>query len=277
MQRKLLVPDAGTPIRMMHSGGMAPDIFSEWLAALEARHLADLRVPEVTRALRALSSAYVERRQALARGAALDSHGKRSAFALFYAPLHFLVVHHIVKALGAYEPPPSTIADLGCGTGAAGAAWAVAARGAPRIIGLDRHPWAVEEARWTYARLGLDGQARQADVGRFRPPRGNAAIVAAYVLNELPGSAREPLVDTVVDAAGAGSRVLIVEPISRAVTPWWEDVAARTRTIGGRTDEWTIALELPPLLALFDKAAGLNHKEVKARSLYIGERDARAA
>lgn len=257
---------------MTHSGGMAPDIFSEWLAALEARHLADLRIPEVTRALRALSSAYVERRHALARGAALDSHGKRAAFALFYAPLHFMVVQHVVTALGAHEPPPSTIADLGCGTGAAGAAWAVAAGGSPRIVGLDRHPWAVEEARWTYARLGLDGQARQADVTKFRPPRGNAAIVAAYVLNELPAAAREPLVSTIVDAAGAGAHVLILEPISRALTPWWEDVAARARPLGGRTDEWTIPLDLPPLLALFDKAAGLNHRAVKARSLYIGER-----
>jgi methylase of polypeptide subunit release factors len=99
---------------------MAADIFSEWLAALEARHLADLRVPEVTRALRALSSAYVERRHALARGAALDSHGKRAAFALFYAPLHFMVVRHVVTALGAHRPAPSTVVDLGCGTGAAG-------------------------------------------------------------------------------------------------------------------------------------------------------------
>jgi Methyltransferase domain len=237
---------------------------------LEARHLADLRVPEVTRALRALSSAYVQRRQALARGAALDSHGKRAAFALFYAPLHFMVVRHIVLALGAQSPPPSTIVDLGCGTGAAGAAWALAGGGSSRIVGLDRHPWAVEEARWTYARLGLDGQARQADVARFRPPRGKVAIVGAYVLNELPEAARDPLVNTMIDAAGVGARVLIVEPISRAVTPWWDDVAARARKIGGRTDEWTIAIDLPPMLALFDKAAGLNHREIKARSLFIG-------
>ena len=65
--------------------------FPDWIAALEARHLANLRVPEVTRALRALSSAYVERRRrpASSGGArpnvlgALDSAGKRAAFALF--------------------------------------------------------------------------------------------------------------------------------------------------------------------------------------------------
>jgi hypothetical protein len=250
---------------------MAADVFPEWLDALAARHLADLRVPEVTRALRALSSAYVERRQALARGAALDSRGKRAAFSLFYAPLHFMLVRHVVMQLGANVPAPSSIADLGCGTGAAGAAWAVASNGAPRVLGLDRHPWAVEEARWTYARLRLDGQARQADVARFRPPRGNSAIVAAYVLNELPEPAREPLVRTLLAAGCAGTRVLILEPISRAVTPWWDDVADRARRGGGRTDEWRIALDLPPLLALFDKAAGLNHREVKARSIYMAD------
>ena len=273
---------------MTHSAAMSPDIFSEWLAALEARHLADLRVPEVTRALRALSSAYVERRHALSRGAALDSHGKRAAFALFYAPLHFMTVHHIVTELGAHEPPvPRTIADLGCGTGAAGAAWAVAAGRLPRIVGLDRHPWAVDEARWTYAQLKLDGHARQADLAKVRVPglpRRNAldvigakagaeaAVVAAYTLNELPDAAREPLLRTLFDAARSGARILIVEPISRAVTPWWEDATERARTIGGRADEWRITLDLPPMLALFDKSAGLNHRELKARSLALGLR-----
>jgi SAM-dependent methyltransferase len=246
------------------------DIFSEWLVALEARHLADLRVPEVTRALRALSSAYVERRQALARGAALDSHGKRAAFALFYAPLHFMVIHHVVMALGAHEPAPAMIADLGCGTGSGGAAWAVAAERRPRVLGIDRHPWAVQEARWTYARLGIAGDARRGDLAAFKGLRGDTAYLAAYVLNELPLSARDPLLAALLDAARNGRRVLIVEPISRAVTPWWNDVSNRARSLGGRADEWRIPLDLPPLLALFDKAAGLNHREVKARSLYVG-------
>jgi hypothetical protein len=249
---------------------MAPDIFSDWLAALEARHLADLRVPEVTRALRALSSTYVERRQALARGAALDSAGKRAAFALFYAPLHLLVVRQIVERLGAHDPAPAVILDAGCGSGAAGAAWALAAGGAPRIVGLDRHPWAVEEARWTYARLRLHGHARQGDVARVRTPRARgAAIVAAYVLNELPPPARERLVEALVDAARRGSRILVVEPISRAVAPWWNDVAGAMRGLGGRADEWRLTLDLPPMLALFDRAAGLDHREVKVRSIFV--------
>src|SRR5215471_10809905 len=117
--------------------------------ALEARHLANLRVPEVTRALRALSSAYVERRHRVAYGTVLDSTGKRAAFALFYAPLHFITMQQVLHALGAEVSPLASILDIGCGTGAASAAWALAAHNAPKVYGIDRHPWAVEETRWT--------------------------------------------------------------------------------------------------------------------------------
>src|SRR5215213_5096369 len=137
---------------MTHS---TPDIFTEWLSALEERHLANLRVPELTRALRALSSAYVERRHKVAAGATLESAGKRAAFALFYGPLHLLTVSHVVRALGAEAPAPASILDLGCGTGVAGAAWALCAGSTPFVSGVDRHPWAVEESRWTYRELGL--------------------------------------------------------------------------------------------------------------------------
>jgi hypothetical protein len=55
-----------------------------WLQGLEERHLATLTPSEVARALRALSSCYVERRAKLAAGGALESAGKRAAFAQFY-------------------------------------------------------------------------------------------------------------------------------------------------------------------------------------------------
>src|SRR6185503_4515200 len=107
--------------------------FDKWMAALEARHLADLRFPEVARALRALSSTYVERRGRLAQGAALDGAGKRAAFALFYAPLHALVTLRIVEAIEARLLSRTTLVDLGCGTGGASGAWALTA-GAPVSI-----------------------------------------------------------------------------------------------------------------------------------------------
>jgi methylase of polypeptide subunit release factors len=255
--------------------------FASWMAALEERHLADLRVPEVTRALRALSSAYVERRRHAATPGegrqvlgALDSAGKRAAFALFYAPLHFMAVTEVVRVHGG-RTPSKTIVDLGCGTGAAGAAWALASpregvpATSPSVLGIDRHPWAVEEANWTYRELGVDGRARQGDVTRPLTSRRNDSIVAAYVLNELPDAARKRLEDRLLDAAAHGGRVLVVEPIARAIAPWWDDLADRVVRAGGRADEWRLPIDLPPLLEKFDRAAGLNHRELTFRSLFV--------
>jgi hypothetical protein len=257
----------------MTATGPSPAIFTEWVAALEARHLANLRVPELTRALRALSSAYVERRSAGVRGA-LDSAGKRAAFALFYAPLHFLTTLHIVQALDADAPPLRGIVDLGCGTGAAGAAWAVAAGGAPAITGLDRHPWAVAEANWSYGQLGVRGRARTGDVARLPPLTAGTAVVAAFVLNELAASMRERLEARLVEATARGIRILIIEPIARGVSPWWNDAAARIEATGGRAEEWRIGVELPPLLDLLDRSAGLDHRVLTARTLYCPGRAA---
>ncbi len=77
------------------------DPFPAFYAALEARHRAELTFPEVRRALQALSSLYVERRERMAGGGALEGRGKRAAFALYYGAMHFLLVREVVRALGA--------------------------------------------------------------------------------------------------------------------------------------------------------------------------------
>jgi SAM-dependent methyltransferase len=254
------------------------DRLARWLSALEARHLADLRVPEVTRALRALSSAYVERRHAGPRSptrhqqvrGALDTAGKRAAFALFYAPLHFITVSNVIRALGAAAPAPRSIVDLGCGTGVAGAAWALAAGRRPSILGVERHPWAVDEARWTYRELGLTGHVRQADVTKLPHGRVPGAVVAGWVLNELPDDVRVRVERQLADAAAAGARVLILEPIARRLVPWWDAAASRVIARGGTAGEWRFSVILPPLLAMLDKAAGLDHRELTVRTLYFG-------
>src|SRR5688572_32237948 len=91
-------------------------MFADWMVALEERHLSDLRFQEVTRALRALSARYVSRRGGDVQRS-LDTRGKRAAFALYYAPLHFLATDLVVRALGAQTPAPRSIIDIGCGTG----------------------------------------------------------------------------------------------------------------------------------------------------------------
>lgn len=245
--------------------------FRAWLEALETRHLADLRIAEVTRALRALSSAYVERRGAVR--SVLDTAGKRAAFALFYAPLHFLTTQLIVRELQAAAPPPRLILDVGCGTGAAGAAWAVASS-SRAISGIDRHPWAVAEANWTYRQFALSGRARQGDAARLRAPAQGTAVIAAYVLNELPDAVRSAVEHWLLDAAGRGCPVLVIEPIAQRVAPWWDAAAARVQSLRGRADTWRFRVDLPQPLRLLDKAAGLNHHELTARSIYCPGRAA---
>jgi hypothetical protein len=249
----------------------AGDPAAAWLGALEARYLADLRPAEVGRALRALSSAYVERRGRLAQGAALDGAGKRAAFALFYGPLHFLVVRAVVRALGAAASPLDLIADLGCGTGVAGAAWALECSPRARIAGIERHPWAADEARWTCRTLGLDAEVRCGELSRVRVPARASAIVAAYAVNELSDDARAALLREILAAHSRGTRALIIEPVAKSAVPWWPTWVAECAKAGGREDEWRFPLELPGITGRLGRAAGLDHRELTARSLYLGK------
>jgi len=243
--------------------------YDRWLADLERRHLADLTFPEVSRALRALSAAYVERRQKLGEGAALAGAGKRAAFALFYGPLHFLLVSHIVRSLAGAADPVPTVVDLGCGTGASGAAWASACAGAPRVVGIDRHPWALSQAADTYRTFGLPASVHRADADAARLPAGRCAILAAFTANELTDDARDRLLDRLVDRGARGDRILIVEPIAGSIARWWSRWRAAFEAAGGRGDEWRLRAELPPLVAKLDRAAGLDHREITGRSLWL--------
>jgi Methyltransferase domain len=241
---------------------------TRWLNALEERHLSNLTFGEVGRALRALSSCYVERRAKLATGGALETAGKRAAFALFYAPLHLIVAREIVRALPVVADV-SEIVDLGCGTGAAGAAWALESE-ASRIAAIDRHPWAVAEANWTYRTLGLRGRATQADIGRANV-RSNpgTGIMAAYVINELTIDLRARVLERLLASRARGARVLIIEPIARRGAAWWDDWTRAFERAGGGSAEWRFPTSLPPRQQDLARAAGLQPHELTARSLWM--------
>jgi hypothetical protein len=251
-----------------------------WLEALERRHLADLTMSEVARALRALSSCYVERRAKLAEGGALSSAGKRAAFALFYGPQHLLVVRQILGALPGATAEIADILDLGCGTGAAGAAWARAA-GASHIRGLDRHSWAIAEASWTYRQFQLHSRAIHANIAALdvaQPKRSavnvrrGTAVLAAYAANELAPDGRARLLAFLLEAQSQGARVLVVEPIARRLAgsdPWWKEWQTAFERAGGRADEWRFPADLPPTQRALARAAGLDPRELTARSLLL--------
>ena len=248
---------------------MVDEKTASWLTALEERHLSDLTSSEVARALRALSSCYVERRARLAEGDALATKGKRAAFALFYGPLHFLVTQRIVQSIPSAVGGIRDLLDLGCGTGAAGAAWGIES-GADSVKGFDRHPWAVTEASWTYRQFRLHGRAVQRDIARTRVSITPAtAIVAAYAINELSQEVRGTVLRALLDAHGRGAKVLVIEPIARRLTPWWDAWSDSFQRSGGRADEWRFSLELPPTQRTFARAAGLDPRELTARSLWL--------
>lgn len=245
------------------------DAFAAWIASLEARHLADLKFPEVRRGLQALSSLYVERRKRLADGAALDGAGKRAAFALFYAPIHFLLTREIVRALEAARPGPRTLVDLGCGTGAAGAAWALQVRGRCRLLGIDRNGWAIEEARRTLAFFSLDARASRGSLLETPLPGRGGAVLLAFAANELEDADRERLLGRVLEAGRRGAAVLVIEPMARRPFRWFAAWQAAFAAEGGRADHWRFPAALPGTLALLDRAAGLDHRELLARSLWL--------
>ena len=262
-----------------------------WLNALETRHMADLTFQEVSRSLRALSSTYVERRATLAKGGAMSGAGKRAAFALFYAPLHYLLINRIVRELGQPFTSVDTVLDLGCGTGASGAGWALACGRAPRVIGVDRHPWAVEEARRTLADLGVPGTARVDDLTRVpivgataadrtrthardaaqrgeRASQRGQGVLLAFAVNEIDDAARrDALRDRLLAHGSGGGRVMVVEPLAGFVAPWWGAWQRAFAAAGGQAHEWRFREKLPTLVEKLDRAAGLNHHELKARTL----------
>jgi hypothetical protein len=238
-----------------------------WLAALDQRHLANLTPSEVTRALRALSSCYVERREKLAKGGALNTAGKRAAFALFYAPQHFFIITEIARALRLSQT--RKLIDLGCGTGSAGAALAIASK-AQWIEGIDRNAWAVGEATWTYGVLGLHGRATVGDMTRkpLHVAKGDG-IIASYAVNELTDHEREALLVRLQTAHTQGASLLVVEPIARRANRWWDAWGDAFAAAGGRADEWRFRVQLPPRQRALAKAAGLDPQELTAKSVYV--------
>jgi hypothetical protein len=181
-----------------------------------------------------------------------------------------------VRQLQPAARPVAALVDLGCGTGAAGAAWATcqvdAAAVGPHVIGVDRNAWALTEAADTYRTFGIDARVRRGDASALidLPPRSHpAAWLAAFTINELTDADREALLPRLLARAREGDAVLIVEPIGRVVGRWWTVWRSEFERAGGRADEWRFPIDRPSMVAKLDAAAGLDHREITGRSLWI--------
>jgi hypothetical protein len=259
------------------SAGETRPPFDVWLDALEARYAGSMTRPELLKAIRALSWRYVEARTRLDRGAAFGSAGKRAAFAMFYAPLHFLTAREIVRALGVSQRPVRRLVDLGCGTGVSSAAWALEQSGGTSLSGVDAHPWAVAEAAWTWRTLGLDGRARRGDLvgaleglgdrdGRRRPEI--PGVMLGWSVNELDRASRPRAAEALFQHIRRGGSALVIEPLAKAITPWWDEWSDRVRRLDGRADEWMFDVALPARLQDLNDAAGFGERRLTARTLW---------
>jgi hypothetical protein len=112
--------------------------------------------------------------------------------------------------------------------------------------------------------LGVAGETRKADLLDFPlPPTGGTLL--AFTANELDEPSRERVLRRLVQRGC----ILVVEPIAHRVAPWWERWAQSFLSKGGRADEWRFSPVMPERLRLLDKAAGLDHHELKCRSLWL--------
>lgn len=242
---------------------------ARYLDALTERHLKDLKFGEVTRALRALSVGYVEKREEGGLARALDGRGKRAAFALYYGTTHFLAVQALVRDLdlgfsGSGKP---TILDIGCGTGVCGAAWAIESESPTMVTGADRSSFALHEARWTYQTLRIKGETSRSITETLETIRRPEGIVIGWTLNELDDLKRDLIAAKILPWVARGTRLLVIEPVSKRVAPWWEAWVARFPAGQCAVMEKRLRLAWPPKVALLARSAGLGTDETALRIL----------
>jgi hypothetical protein len=97
-------------------------------------------------------------------------------------------------------------------------------------------------------------------------------VLLGYLVNELPPDKRAALLGHVEQTIARGAAVLVIEPIARRVTTWWTDWTRTLEPHGGRADEWRFPAALPTVLREIASGAGLDPRELTARSIYVPSR-----
>ncbi len=65
-------------------------------------------------------------------------------------------------------------------------------------MGIDTHPWTLDEARFTYQAFGLTSDVRRGHAARTRFPADTSFVVAAFVVNELKEADRAVLLREII-------------------------------------------------------------------------------
>ncbi len=243
-----------------------------------ARHSPPLEFREIRRGVQALSSLYLERRAgADLASRASEGAGKRAALATYYAPLHFLATCYALASLqtepqaigvASWPAPPLRIWDLGCGTGAVGAALARAFEPSPEVMAIDRSGFALREARHTYRALGVFGRTRRGRLPTALPkPKAGDLWAFGFALNEFDETARAATLSALDEALSCGVLLFVIEPLAGPVTPWWKEWCEGLAPHGVEARLTKRSIARPEWLGRLDRASGLNHRVVGARFL----------
>lgn len=158
---------------------------------------------------------------------------------------------------GALAPPGiNEIVDLGCGTGAASAAWAaqfekpLKSPRATATAGPSRRPVGPVTFSASVATV------RRADLGEFRTRGRHSAVLAAWA---QPMSKKKPAGRSCSGACcrpRSGARRSSSWSRSPSVSiPGSTSGSKLSEAAGGNAREWRLRLDLPPLLAELDRAA----------------------
>ncbi len=275
--------DRHRPLFLDDARPLAPDCrerFERWLADGIERHTTDLTRRELRVGVQALSSLYVERRDRGRLAArSLEGRAKRAAFATYFAALHFLTVHALLDALLArprskpdWRDRTDRILDLGCGTGASGAAAATRLgaerKGPTPLTGVDVSGWALGDARRTWRAFGLDARARRASLpSGLGRPGGPVLALAGWSINELDEATRDDTLAWLERHLDAGGATLVVEPLAGAAVPWWPRWRSALGGRGAVDGQLKVVHERPDWIAGLDRDAGLDHARLGARWL----------
>ncbi len=95
------------------------------------------------------------------------------------------------------------------------------------VIGADRSSFALHEARWTYRILRIPGQTSRSITEALEPARRPDGVVIGWTLNELDDEKRDRIAARLLPWVAKGTRLLVIEPVSKRVTPWWDGWVSR--------------------------------------------------
>ena len=98
----------------------------------------------------------------------------------------------------------------------------------------------------------------------IRRPEG---IVIGWTLNELDDAKRALVAERLAHWVAKGSRLLVIEPVSKRVTPWWDEWVQKLPSAHCSVFEKRLRLDLPPKIALLARSAGLGAEGTVVRVL----------